>query len=353
MTRPPSPSASAWQALRGYAASARQGLIVSIVMIGAMFTFAPGADAYLKLGTRLGSRLADLRFNSFPIRYFITNRNVDGVDATQLQQTVARAFATWAAVPNVGLSSQFAGFTGSNPVSGDNANVIGFTNRPELDRVLGSTSFTVDMVTGEVLEADIFLNSSFSWSVSPAGDMGRQDVESIALHEIGHLHGLGHSMLGETELIGGGRRVVGAEAVMFPIAFASGIVNRALRADDIAGISDIYGNQEFRSTTGSISGRVTKNGAGVLGAHVVAFNPGTGKLVATFSLAEDGTFVIAGLEPGPQILRAEPLDDAEVSSFLDNTFKVDVDFKVDFYNRLVTVPRGGTARNIELKVVPK
>ena len=63
--------------------------------------------------------------------------------------------------------------------------------------------------------------------------------------------------------------------------------------------------------------------------------------------------MIAGLEPGPQILRAEPLDDADVSSFLDASFKVDVDFKVAFYNRLVTVPRGGTAGNIEMKVLPK
>jgi hypothetical protein len=328
-------------------------IIATIAVIGAMCTFAPTADAYLKLGTRLGSRLADLRFNTFPIRYFITTRDVEGVSAAQLQQSVERGFATWAAVPNVGLSSQFAGFTGANPVSGDNTNVIGFTSRPELDRVLGSTSFTVDMVTGEVLEADIFLNSSFSWSVAANGEGGRQDVESIALHEIGHLHGLGHSMLGETELIGGGRRVIGAEAIMFPIAFTSGIVNRVLRADDIAGISDIYGNQTFRNATGSISGRVTKNGSGVVGAHVVSFNPASGKLVATFTLAEDGTFVIAGLEPGPQNLRAEPMDDAEPSSFLDNTFKIDTDFRVAFYNRLVTVPRGGTARNIELKVVAK
>ncbi len=324
-----------------------------VLVIGAALALAPAVDAYLKLGTRIGAGLKDLKFNTFPIRYFITNRDVNGVTAPQLQQSVARAFATWAAVPNVALSSQFVGFTGLDPLSGDNANVIGFSSRPDLDRVLGSTSFTVDTVTGEVLESDIFLNSTFPWSVADAGEAGRQDVQSIVLHEIGHMHGLGHSMLGETELIPGGRRVLGSEAVMFPIAFPSGSLNRTLRADDIAGISDIYGNDQFRGSTGSITGRVTKNGAGVFGAHVVAFNPATGQLVASFSLADDGTFVIAGLDPGTQVLRAEPLDDADVSSFLDAASHVDVDFKVAFYTRLVTVPRGGTARNIELKVVSK
>jgi hypothetical protein len=160
-------------------------------------------------------------------------------------------------------------------------------------------------------------------------------------------------MLGETELIRGERRVLGAEAIMFPVAFASGTINRALRADDIAGISDIYGSQAFRDSTGSISGRVTKNGTGVPGAHVVAFNPASGKLVASFTLTPDGAFVIAGLEPGPHILRVEPLDDADASSFLESSFTVDMDFKVAFHNKLVTVPRGGTARNVEIKVVSK
>ena len=191
-------------------------------------------------------------------------------------------------------------------------------------------------------------------SAAANGDSTRFDVASVVTHEVGHLLGLGHSALGETEpRPTGGRRVIGAEAVMFPIAFTAGSLNRALRADDLAGISDIYGNEQFRSSTGSISGRVTKNGAGVVGAHVVAFHPSTGKLVATFTMDEAGTFVIAGLDSGPQIVRVEPLDDAEASSFLDASFRVDTDFKVAFYNRLVTVPRGGTAGNVDLKVVPK
>jgi len=324
-------------------------ILAALVII----VWAPAADAYLKLGTRVGNNIVNAKFNTFPIRYFVTNRDVPGVTAQQAQQAYDRAFATWHAVPNTGMSSQFVGFTGANPGAADGINVLGFQNRPDLDRVLGSTSITTNSTTGEILDADIFFNSTFAWSVAQGGEAGRQDLESIALHEIGHLHGLGHSMIGETELIGGGRRVLGAEAIMFPIAFSAGTVNRTLRADDIAGISDIYGDSTFRTSTGSITGRVTKNGTGVLGAHIVAFNPASGKLVGGFTLSDDGTFTIAGLEPGPQVVRVEPLDDGDISSFLDPALNIDVNFKVVFYNKLVVVPRGGTAPSIEVKVVAK
>ena len=318
----------------------------------ALLVTAPRLEAYLKLGTHVGANLVSLRWAGFPIRYFVTNRDVDGVSAPQLQQAVAHALATWSAVPDVTISSQFVGFTGANPASGDGMTVIGFQNRPDLDRVLGSTSFTVDTVTGEVVESDIFLNSLFPWSVAAGGEAGRQDAESIALHELGQLLGLGHAALGETELFGGGRRVLGAESVMFPIAFSAGNLNRALKADDVAGLSDIYGGAAFRASTGSITGRVTKNGSGVLGAHVVAFNPSSGKMVGGFSLTADGAFTIGGLDPGLHVLRAEPLDDGDAGSFLDPQ-PIDLDFKPAIYSRLVPVPRGGTASAVEVKVTPK
>ena len=88
---------------------------------------------------------------------------------------------------------------------------------------------------------------------------------------------------------------------------------------------DIYGTTTFSRQFGSISGRVTKSGRGVVGAHVVAFNPKSGKLVGGFTLTENGEFVIAGLEPGAHILRAEPLDDGDINSFFDDDFDVDVD----------------------------
>jgi hypothetical protein len=288
------------------------------------------------------------------VRYFVSDTGVPGVTATDFQNAVGRAFATWQAVPTASISYQLAGVTSAQPGSDDGASVLGFRNRPDLDRVLAQTSFLVDSGTGTLIESDIFFNSSFSWSVAAAGEPGRYDLESIALHEIGHFSGLGHSALGETELAGSGRRVISAEAVMFPIAFTAGsVAARTLKADDIAGISDLYPDGNFNATDGSLSGRVTRDGQPLFGAHVVAVDPGTGLMVGGFTLNALGQFSIGGLSPGPHIVRVEPLDDAEVDSFFDATRTVDLDFRVTFFDRVVIVPEGGDTGEIALKVVRK
>ena len=326
-------------------------LLCAVVLCAA----AQPALAYLKLGSRSSTGgTVTLHWAAFPIRYFVGNRPVEGVSAAQLEQAVTRSFAAWAAAPLTTLSSQFAGFTATTTSLGDGISTIGFADRPDLERVLGSTSFLLDSRNGELIESDIFLNAFFPWSVAPAGQADRFDVESIALHEIGHLLGLGHSALGETELRSGGRRVLGAESVMFPIAFSPGsITGRTLKADDLAGIADIYGSADFREERGSISGTVTKNGSGVLGAHVIAFNTRTQKLVAGFALSEDGRFVIAGLEAGPYVLRVEPLDDGDIESFFDATLDFDTDFQVKFHDRVIAVPKGGGISNVRITVAPK
>ena len=328
----------------------RRRIAVLMAVVIAAAAVSP-AHAYLKFGFRVGSSTVDVKWPTTPIRYFVNERDIPGVTASGMRAAVARAATTWQNVTGTTIRFEDQGFTAATPVGLDGRNTLGFLDRPDLDRVLGSTSLLIDSSTGALVEADIFFNTRFPWSVAAQGEGGRVDVESVVLHELGHFVGLGHSAIGETERTAtGGRRVLGSGAVMFPIALTPGsTADRVLQDDDEAAVRDLYASGS--GTSGSITGRVTKNGRGVFGAHVLAFHPETGRKVGGFSLSANGDFVIAGLEPGPHILRVEPLDDADVESFLSGD--VDVDFRAAYAPRMAVAPSGGSSGAVEIQVVPK
>ncbi len=308
--------------------------------------------AYLKLGAVLNGRVIDATWKQQPIGYFVSERPGNGVTPPELLGAVERATATWSRVESASVRFAFQGMTTAPAEGIDGKTTFGFVDRPDLDRVLGATSFLIDTSSGAIAEADIFFNSRFAFSVAPNGQPDRVDLESVVLHELGHLLGLGHSAIGETERnSSGSRRVIGSGSVMFPIALSAGATaDRALQADDIAGISDLYPAPPTLDT-GGIVGRVTKNGQGVMGAHVVAFNPETGILVGNFTLNPAGDFVIARLAPGPYILRVEPIDDVDPDSFFPSA--IDTDFRVTYAPRMVVAPHGGSSATIEIRVLPK
>jgi len=326
-----------------------------VALVIAVAALSPPVQAYLKIGVTANGQVVALRWAQVPIRYFLTDAGVPGVTASQFREAVGRAFQTWHAVPSAAVDFSFVGFTGAEPGDQDNASTLGFSYRPDLERTLAVTSYLVDTRTGEMLESDIFFNSSFSWSVADAGEAGKYDVQSLATHEIGHFIGLGHSAIGETTLDSGGHhRLIAAGTVMFPIAFAAGDISmRRLRADDIAGVSDLYPAGTFRAATGTLQGTVTKDGKGVFGAHVTAFSLATGALVGGFSLDSSGAFAIAGLSPGSYIVRVEPLDDGDITSYFDAGGDVDTDFRVTYYAHILTVPAGGGAAPVSIAVTAK
>jgi hypothetical protein len=324
-------------------------------VIALCLALAADPRAYLKLGAEVDGRVVGLKWAAQPVHYFVANADAPGVTALDLQRLAADAFATWAAVPRAAVSSDFGGFVDAPPVGDDGASVIGFVPLAGAPFTLASTSFTVDNGTGDLREADIAVNTAFDWSASPGGDASHYDLGFALLHEIGHLYGLGHSGLGETELTTEGRRrVLAKQAVMFPIAFPPGAVSdRALDPDDEAGLADLYPATGERRVVGAISGRVTREGAGLFGAHVTAFNPSTGSIVGSFTLGDDGAFVISGLAAGLYVVRAEPLDDEDLASFFDDTSAVDIDFRPAFAPRLVAVPAGGSSRRVDITVTRK
>jgi hypothetical protein len=331
----------------------KRPLITWALVVCAVVAAATPASAYLQLSLTLRGQVTAIKWAQSPVRWFSSTASAPGVTAAQFQSALNAAFSTWEAVPTATVAFQYGGFTSAAPADdSDGLSVVGFESHPDMDRTLAATGFTFDIISGAIVESDIFFNTAFDWSTS--GAAGAFDLQSVATHEIGHFVGLGHSSLGETEMAaGGGRRVLAAGSVMFPIAFGRGVTtDRVLTPDDVAGVSSSYPVGDFAQDTGMLVGRVRLGGRGVFAAHVAAFNLRTGDLVGGFSLNREGEFVIRGLAPGLYAVRVEPLDDADTDSFFDDP-GIDTNFRATLSDRLVAVPAGGSPSSFDVTVQSK
>lgn len=323
----------------------RRSLLTAVALV--LFALLPRlASSYLHFRVTVGGQEIPYRWRVFPVRYVVTLRDVPGVSAQELQRAVEQCLAAWRGVESASVSFQFGGFTAA-PSAVLGVSTIGFE---ELGAgILGVTRLLFDSRTNEIVDADIGLTTAVAWTASPP-QTDRQDLIATTTHEIGHLLGLAHSAVGETEMVTGGRRVIGSETIMFPIAFSRGTTGRQVRPDDAASLSVLYPAGRGR---GTLPGRVTLNGRGVQGAHVVAFDLESQELVAGFTLNANGDFSIAGLRPGPKVVRVEPLDDANLNSFFAASFNVEMGFQVTFFDRLVFVPPDGAAPRVTIAVTPR
>ena len=237
--------------------------------------------------------------------------------------------------------------TGSRPLDS--------TREPDLDRVLGATSFVVDTLTGEIVESDVFFNSIFTWSTAAAGDAGRFDLQSVATHEIGHFVGLGHSAIGRdrdparrwTTRARVWRRDVSHlawAAASRPIARCSPMTSPASPTSIPMAIST--------TPPVRISGRVVRNGTGVHRRACHRLQPED--RCDHRRLRDRRGRRVSDRRPdaGAHVIRVEPLDDADIDSFFSPS-GIDVDFQVTLFPRLVVAPAGGASDRFDVSVRPK
>src|SRR5690348_15260641 len=207
-----------------------------------------------------------------------------GISNATLVSALTAAFDAWESIPTSDVSFHFggevpvrlsglggplgAGIDGRNLVTFTDPNVV-FPSGGELAVAITFSFPTATVVDasnhdldgdgiqdlpdgtyppGTIFDADIVFNSSDHLSVSGAN--GTQDIQAIAMHEVGHTLGLSHSMI--------------RDAVMWPFLASNIAAARTLKPDDVAYGSFFYPAQPaYGATFGAVRGRITNGATGV------------------------------------------------------------------------------------------
>lgn len=185
----------------------------------------------------------------------LSNAHITNTGSRSVTSVINSAFATWSQAPNSAAFATNGGTTGAGLNSVDHQNTVCFSCSGDFSKDPSTLAFTATSTdnNGNILDADIAFNpaKSFTTDITAPGQSG-QDLETVALHEIGHFFGLSHSGV--------------VRATMFPFAPD---LERSLGYDDVMIASQLYPGAVTVSAH-SIAGTVRLGGTAVFGAHVVA-----------------------------------------------------------------------------------
>lgn len=192
------------------------------------------------------------------LKYALTDTSETSIDRATLSAVFARAFARWAAATNLRFT-ETASASDADITIGFHSGVHG--DGEPFDGPLGTLAHAFSPTDGRfhLDAAEAWVVASDSSSSSPAA----VDLESVAVHEIGHLLGLGHSAV--------------PDAIMYP-TIRTGTRKVELASDDVQGIQSLYGsNPNFRGVTPNSP--ATSSREMDSGGAAAQFRPGSGGFV--------------------------------------------------------------------------
>lgn len=352
---------------------ARLGMLLAVTVSALVLAISPApalAGGNSETLTRNATKISSSRWDShaMPVSWLINdqgvanntnNGNATNVSRDQAVASLKAAFDTWQSVSTSSIAFTYAGLTSEGQMGLDGENVVTWTDPVASGSGIAALtvvfSLTAELTVGPsnrdlnldgqidlspalypdgtvlragtIIDSDIAFNASqFDWVTTPITASRVVDIQAIAVHEIGHFHGLSHSSLGDPN------------PTMFPFFTTTTECEHAMRtleADDVASTSRCYPEGNFANSFGAIEGRVYLGGADGTpadGVGVYAVNAETMKpVVEVFSVSRftdssrlPGSFKIDGLPPGRYLVGARYFDGADERGLFTNLYNVTI-----------------------------
>ena len=168
--------------------------------------------------------------NEVPFHVNINSQSAGGANgsADEFRQAIIAAADVWSNVAGADWSLVYAGETAHTDVGYDQSNDIVFVDKGMEDengdyQPLGVAQ--VWYIGSEIMEADIWVNDGYAWDATGDPDRDEPDLQSLAVHELGHWISLGHD---------------GSSAAVMYAYLTLGTTKRVLSNTDIEGVEFVY-----------------------------------------------------------------------------------------------------------------